>query len=53
MSKINFRNFADQIYGLLNKKYEEFFEPQLIKNDFTTKFKEGNLILNNIKFKEN
>ena len=53
MSKINFRNFADQIYGLLNKKYEEFFEPQLIKTDFTTKFKEGNLILNNIKFKEN
>ena len=53
MSKINFRNFADQIYGLLNKKYEEFFEPQLIKNNFITKFKEGNLILNNIKFKEN
>ena len=53
MSKINFRNFADQIYGFLNKKYDEYFEPQIIKNDFTSKFKEGNLTLNNIKFKEN
>ena len=53
MSKINFRNFADQIYGFLNKKYDEYFEPQIIKNDFTSKFKEGNLTLNHIKFKEN
>ena len=53
MSKINFRNFADQIYGFLNKKYDEYFEPQIIKNDFTSKFKDGNLTLNNIKFKEN
>ena len=48
MSKINFRLFADQIFGFISKPFNEYLTPQLIKENFSKQFKEGNLILNNI-----
>ena len=48
MSKVNFRLFADQIFGLISKPYNEYLTPQLNKESFSKQFKEGNLILNNI-----
>ena len=48
MSKINFRLFADQIFGLISKSFNEYLFPQLSKENFTKQFKEGNLIIENI-----
>ena len=43
MSKINFRLFADQIFGFISKPFNEYLTPQLIKENFSKQFKEGNL----------
>ena len=52
MSKLNVRNFADQIFGVSNKYLNEFIEPEIKKEEFTKNFKEGKLFYNNIKLKK-
>ena len=41
MSKINFRLYGDQIYGLLSKYLQEYIKPEINKEDFLTSFKNG------------
>ena len=41
MSKINFRLYGDQIYGLLSKYLHEYIKPEINKEDFLSSFKNG------------
>ena len=41
MSKINFRLYGDQIYGLSNKYLQEYISPEINKESFLSSFKEG------------
>ena len=41
MSKINFRLYGDQIYGLLSKYLQEYIKPEINKEDFLSSFKNG------------
>ena len=45
MSKINFRIYGDQIYGLSNKYLSEYINPEINKEEFLTSFKNGSLNL--------
>ena len=51
MSKINFRLYGDQIYGLSNKYLQEYINPEIKKEEFLTSFKSGllNLKITSIK----
>ncbi len=52
MSSINFRLYADQIWGLSQKYITEYISPEIEKEDFTTKFKSGRLAYDNISTKK-
>ena len=41
MSKINFRLYGDQIYGLSSKYLQEYINPEINKETFLTSFKNG------------
>ena len=41
MSKINFRLYGDQIYGLLSKYLQEYIKPEINREDFLSSFKKG------------
>ena len=45
MSKINFRLYGDQIYGLSSKYLQEYITPEINKENFLTSFKNGLLDL--------
>ena len=51
MSKINFRLYGDQIYGLSSKYLQEYINPEIKKEEFLTSFKSGllNLKITSIK----
>ena len=49
MSSINFRLYADQIYGLAISKLKDFITPEIPKDEFTSAFKEGQIKYSNIK----
>ena len=49
MSSINFRLYADQIYGLAASKLKDIITPEISKEEFTTNFKEGKIEYSNIK----
>ena len=46
MSKINFRLYGDQIYGLSSKYLQEYINPEIKKEEFLTSFKNGLIDLN-------
>ena len=46
MSKINFRLYGDQIYGLSSKYLQEYIIPEIKKEEFLTSFKNGLIDLN-------
>ena len=43
MSKINFRLYGDQIYGLSSKYLQEYIKPEIKKEDFLSSFKNGHI----------
>ena len=49
MSSINFRLYADQIYGLGILKLKDIITPEIQKEEFSSSFKEGQLKYSNIK----
>ena len=49
MSSINFRLYGDQIYGLAITKLKNIITPEIPKEEFLTKFKEGKIESSNIK----
>ena len=49
MSSINFRLYADQIYGLAILKLKDIITPEIQKEEFSSSFKEGQLKYSNIK----
>ena len=51
-SNLNFRNFADQIFGFSNKFLNEFIIPEIKKEEFSKNFKEGFLLYNDVKLKK-
>ena len=46
MSKINFRLYGDQIYGLSSKYFQEYINPEIKKEEFLTSFKNGLIDIN-------
>ena len=46
MSKINFRLYGDQIYGLSSKYLQEYINPEIKKEEFLTSFKNGLIDIN-------
>ena len=52
MTNINFRAFADQIYGLIQKKMTEYITPIISREQFKEMFNNGKLIINDLKLKE-
>ena len=52
MSSINFRLYADQIYGLACSKIKDYITPEIEKEQFTTMFKEGQVKYDNIQSKQ-
>ena len=52
MSKINFRLYGEQIYGLTQKYMNEHISPEIEKEDFLAKFKSGKLSYENISSKK-
>ena len=49
MSSINFRLYADQIYGLAISKLKDILIPEIQKEEFTSSFKEGQIKYSNLK----
>ena len=52
MTNINFRAFADQIYGLIQKNMTEYITPIISRENFKEMFNNGKLIINDLKLKE-
>ena len=52
MSKINFRLYCDQIYGLYNSYLKDYINLDIEKESFTTMFKTGILNYDNIETKQ-
>ena len=52
MTSINFRIYADQIWGFSQKYITEYISPEIEKEDFTTKFKSGKLSYDNLSTKK-
>ena len=45
MSKINFRLYGDQIYGLSKTYLQEYISPEINKEEFLSSFKNGQINL--------
>ena len=46
MSKINFRLYGDQIYGLSKTYLQEYISPEINKEEFLAAFKNGQININ-------
>ena len=49
MSSINFRLYADQIYGLASTKLKDIITPEITKDVFISNFKEGKIDYSDVK----
>ena len=52
MSTINFRLYADQIYGLACSKLKDYVTPEIEKEEFTKMFNDGQVKYDNIQSKQ-
>ena len=46
MSKINFRLYGDQIFGLSKTYLQEYISPEINKEEFLSSFKNGQININ-------